>query len=56
MTKMKRKSISLPLELEQAILNLRKTERFCRCSISEIMRVLLIKGLQVEMQDKDTLT
>lgn len=48
MTTMKRKSISLPPELEEAIFELRKTEKFCRCSISEIMRSLLVQGLQTE--------
>ena len=48
MTSMTRKSISLTPELEKAIFELRKTERFCRCSVSEIMRILLIRGLEAE--------
>ncbi len=48
MTTMKRKSISLPPELEEAIFALRKTDKYCKCSVSEIMRSLLTMGLEVE--------
>lgn len=46
MTNMKRQSVSLPPELENAIFELRKTDRFCKCSISEIMRELLKIGIE----------
>lgn len=40
----KRISISLPPELDRAVLDLRKTEEYCRCSYVEIIRVLMVKG------------
>ena len=42
----KRMSISLTDDMEQAIVNLRKTDRFCRSSYSEIIRELLRAGLK----------
>lgn len=42
----KRMSLSLPAELEQAVIELRKTERFCRCSYAEIIRSLMQLGLE----------
>lgn len=40
----KRMSISLPPELDRAVLDLRKTEEYCRCSYVEIVRVLMAAG------------
>lgn len=48
MTDMKRISISLPEDLDSEILELRKKDRFVRCSYSEIVRKLLIIGLSAE--------
>lgn len=45
MTNMKRISISIPGSLDEKILALRKTDRFVRCSYSEIARKLLERGL-----------
>ncbi len=45
MTNMKRRSISIPDEIECAIFELKKTDEFCRCSVSELIRKLLIIGL-----------
>ena len=42
----KRMSLSLPPELEKAVIDLRKTERFCRCSYAEIIRALMQLGLE----------
>lgn len=56
MTNMKRQSISLTPELEQAIFELRKTDEFCRCSVSEIMRILLLRGLKAEEQMRSDVT
>ena len=42
----KRMSLSLPAELEKAVIELRKTERFCRCSYAEIIRALMQLGLE----------
>lgn len=40
----KRLSINLPPELDRAVLDLRKTEEYCRCSYVEIIRVLMAEG------------
>ncbi len=45
MTNMKRMSISIPPEMESAIVGLRRTERFCRSSYAEIIREVLGAGL-----------
>lgn len=42
----KRLSISLPPELDRAVLDLRKTEEYCRCSYVEIIRVLMTEGVK----------
>lgn len=46
MTDMKRVTISLPEEYDRRILELRKNDRFIRCSYSEIARQLLERGLE----------
>lgn len=46
MTDMKRISISIPGSLDEKILALRKTDRFVRCSYSEIARQLIVRGLE----------
>lgn len=48
MTNMKRTTISIPDDLDKAIIDLRKKESFIRCSYSEIARYLLIIGLKAE--------
>lgn len=40
----KRHSINLPPELDRVVLDLRKTEEYCRCSYAEIIRVLMAEG------------
>lgn len=40
----KRLSINLPPELDRVVLDLRKTEEYCRCSYVEIIRVLMAEG------------
>jgi len=47
MTEMKRTTISLPDDLYHAIFELRKDERYVRCSYSEIVRRLVEIGLDV---------
>ena len=42
----KRTAVGLTKELEKAILYLRKTEEYCRCSYSEIMRMLMQEGVK----------
>lgn len=45
MTEMKRVTVALPDEIDKKVLELRKDERFIRCSYSEIVRKLLEAGL-----------
>lgn len=45
MTEMKRVTVSLPDEIDKKVLELRKDDRFVRCSYSEIVRKLLEAGL-----------
>jgi Arc/MetJ-type ribon-helix-helix transcriptional regulator len=45
-------SLSIPDDLEKQILSLRKTERFCRCSISEIARYLVRKGIEADKLER----
>ena len=48
MTENKRMCISIPAELERRILELRKTDQYCRKFLSEIVRMLIMKGLEEE--------
>lgn len=45
MDKKKRMSISIPPELERRLVELRKTERFCRSSYAEIIRSVMDAGI-----------
>ena len=45
MTDMKRVTISLPDDIDRKVLELRKDDRFVRCSYSELVRMLLEAGL-----------
>lgn len=48
----KRMSISISEEMENKIVELRKTDEYCRCSYSEIIRRLLEQGIKVIEADK----
>lgn len=48
----KRMSISISEEMENKIVELRKTNEYCRCSYSEIIRRLLEQGIKVIEADK----
>lgn len=52
MTDLKRISISMPNSLDEKILALRKTDRFVRCSYSEIVRQLLERALEPLASDQ----
>ena len=52
MTDMRRVTISLPEDIDKRILKLKKTNKFVRESYSEIVRQLLLKGLEKESKDK----
>lgn len=49
---MRRVTISLPDELDKQILELRKEERFVRCSYSEIVRQLLEVGFAMRAAEQ----
>jgi DNA topoisomerase IA len=46
MTDMVRRTVSLPPELENRIIALRKSDKYCRMTISEITRKLIETGLK----------
>ncbi len=48
MTEMKRVTISLPDELDRKVLELKKQDRFVRCSYSEIVRMMMLAGYEKE--------
>lgn len=47
MTEMRRMTISLPDDLDKRILELKKDDRFVRCSYSEIVRQVLDHGFEM---------
>ena len=47
LSNLKRMSISISEEMENKIVELRKTDEFCRCSYTEIIRRLLEEGVKV---------
>lgn len=51
MTNMSRLTISLTPEIEKKVLELRKTDRFCRSSLSEIIRALIVAGMSADTQN-----
>lgn len=53
MTDMRRVTISLPDELDKKILELKKNDRFVRCSYSEIVRQLMEHGYQMFEAERD---
>lgn len=46
MTDMRRVTIAFPDEMDERILDLRKEDRFIRCSYSEIVRQILERGFE----------
>jgi len=48
MTDMPRRSVSLPVEVNERIIALRKTDKYCRCTLSQITRELIMLGLKIE--------
>ncbi len=43
---MKRLSVSLPPEIEKAVIDLRKTDEYCMCSCADILRKLMMLGAE----------
>lgn len=48
MTDMPRRTISIPREVDDRIVALRKTDKFCRATLSQITRELILIGLKAE--------
>lgn len=48
MTTMVRKTVAIPPALDQAIVDLRRTDKYCRASYSDIVRDLLLGGLDTQ--------
>ena len=46
MTEMRRVTISLPDEIDKKVLELKKDDRFIKSSYSEVVRTLIIIGLE----------
>lgn len=46
MTDMKRITVAFPDEIDRAVYELRKEDRFIKCSYSEIIRKLVVLGLE----------
>ena len=53
MTEMRRVTITIPDEVDGKVLQLRKDDRFVRCSYSEIVRQMLDLGLKVYEKEKE---
>ena len=53
MTDMRRMTISLPDELDKQILELKKDDRFVRCSYSEIVRRMLDDGIKMQKAERN---
>lgn len=48
MTNMKRRTFCIPDDLDKAVLELRKNDEYVECTYGEIIRRLIVIGLQVE--------
>lgn len=53
MTDMRRVTVALPEELDRRILELKKDDRFVRCSYSEIVRQVLDHGFAMLVDKKE---
>lgn len=50
MTENKRLCIAVTPEIEKKIFDMRKREEFCRMSISEIVRMLIVRGIEADQR------
>lgn len=55
MTKNKRFSFMATPELEEKIIEMRKTDEFCRMTFSDIIRVLIERGVNVASDSLNTM-
>lgn len=53
MTDMRRITVSFPEDIEQAIMELRKTDKYSRCSYSELVRMLVRAGLDNDKTNRE---
>lgn len=53
MTEMKRITVAFPEEIDRAVYELRKDDRFVKCSYSEIIRRLVALGLEFDSSSQD---
>lgn len=51
MTEMKRITVSFPEDLEKRIYQLRKKEKYVKCSYSELVRILVEAGLEAGIDE-----
>lgn len=51
MTEMRRVTVSLPDDLDQTILSLRRDNRFSRCTYSELVRQILLRGIEMVREE-----
>lgn len=54
MTDMKRVTISIPEEMDNRVVSLRKREEYARCSYSELVREMVLLGLKNVAPQKKT--
>lgn len=52
-TSMRRVTVSLPEEMDKRILELKKEDRFVRCSYAEIVRQIVEQGLAAALADTE---
>lgn len=52
MTKMKRITVAFPEEIDKAVYELRKDDRFLKCSYSEIIRRMVALGLKADKANR----
>ena len=55
MTEMWRINVSIPSDVEERIIDLRKRDEYCRMSFSRIIREMIIKGLDEVEKECDAM-
>lgn len=53
MTEMKRATISIPRDIDRKVFELRKDDAYTRCSYSELIRQLVVIGLEALAAEKE---
>lgn len=52
MAEMRRMTVVIPDELDKRLMELKKDDRFIRCSYSELVRRMLVQGMDAERTHK----